>query len=110
MTLVAPRVLYDDGRLLREAVVVQSHIHASVLTISRGDAGTLGVAAGDMVQVSQNGYIGVACRCRPSREVPVGVVLLPRNLAGTTSRTACWAGRTLHNRKGGENHSLWTHN
>jgi NADH-quinone oxidoreductase subunit G len=81
VTLVAPRVLYDDGRLLREAVVVKSHIHASVLTISRGDAGTLGVAAGDMVKVSQNGY-SVSLPVQPSREVPVGVVLLPRNLAG----------------------------
>jgi NADH-quinone oxidoreductase subunit G len=81
MTLVAPRVLYDDGRLLQEAEVVKAHIHPSALTISRKDAQALGLAAGDLVKISQNGNT-VEVPVQPSRKVSEGVIILPRNLAG----------------------------
>jgi len=55
VTLVAPRYLYDGGRLLAEAEVVQSRLHRPELLLSRSDAQKLGVGNGDEVTVSQNG-------------------------------------------------------
>ena len=81
LTLVAPHVLYDGGRLLAEAEVVAGHIHQPAIWLSRPDAGQFGVANGDEVTVSQNGA-SVTLPVQVNRHLPEGVALVPRNLAG----------------------------
>ncbi len=81
LTLVAPRLLYDGGRLLAEAEVVQARLNQPALLLSGADAEKLGVANGDSVIVSQNGT-AVTLPAQVDRTVPAGVVLVARNLAG----------------------------
>ena len=81
LTLVAPRMLYDGGRLLAEAEVVAAHILEPQLMLSSRDAQKLGVAMGDTVTVSQNGT-SVTVPVHIERTVSEGVALMPRNLAG----------------------------
>jgi predicted molibdopterin-dependent oxidoreductase YjgC len=81
LTLVAPRFLYDGGRLLAEADVVQAHITQPEILLSRPDAAHLGVTKGESVTVSQNG-VWVDLPVRVNRMLSEGVALLPRNLAG----------------------------
>jgi NADH-quinone oxidoreductase subunit G len=81
LTLVAPRFLYDNGRLLAEAEVVQTHINPPQILLSRPDAKKLGLAPGDQVTVSQNG-VSVDVPVQVNRMLDEGVALLPRNLAG----------------------------
>jgi NADH-quinone oxidoreductase subunit G len=81
LTLVAPRFLYDDGRLLVEAELLHPHIHQPQALISRADAQKLGLANGDQVAVSQNGT-SVALPVQVNRMVNEGIVLVPRNVAG----------------------------
>jgi NADH-quinone oxidoreductase subunit G len=81
LTLVAPRILYDAGRLLAEAEVVQAHITPPQISLSRPDAKKLGLATGDLVTVSQNG-VSVDVPVQVNRMLEQGVALLPRNLAG----------------------------
>jgi NADH-quinone oxidoreductase subunit G len=86
LTLVAPRFLYDDGRLLAEADLIQPHIQSPQLLLSRSDAQRLGVANGDTVTVAQNGT-SLALPVQVNRMVNEGVVLLARNLAGRPAET-----------------------
>jgi len=81
MTLVAPRFLYDGGRLLAEAQVVGAHIHKPHILLSRSDAQKLGVTNGDQVTISQNGA-SVDLPVRADRRLEAGVALVPRNVAG----------------------------
>jgi NADH-quinone oxidoreductase subunit G len=81
ITLVAPRVLYDGGRLLAEAEVVKAHILQPHLALSRPDATRLGLSEGDRVTVSQNG-ISVDLPIKVMRSVSEGIALIPRNLTG----------------------------
>jgi formate dehydrogenase alpha subunit len=81
LTLVAPRWLYDGGRLFGEAELMQPHIQQPQLILSRADAARLGVANGDTVTVSQNGA-RLTLPVQVNRLVAAGVALLPRNLAG----------------------------
>jgi NADH-quinone oxidoreductase subunit G len=81
ITLVAPRFLYDDGRLLAEAELIQPHIHQPQLLLSRVDARRLGLANGDTVTVAQNG-VAVTLPVQVNRLVGEGVALVARNLAG----------------------------
>ncbi len=81
LTLVAPRFLYDDGRLLAETELVQPHLHRPKLLISPADAQQLGLNNGDMVTVSQNGS-AVTLPVQVNRQLSQGVALTPRNLAG----------------------------
>jgi predicted molibdopterin-dependent oxidoreductase YjgC len=80
-TLVAPRVLYDDGRLLAEAELMQPHLRRPQLLVSRADAAKLGLANDDSVTVSHNG-ISVSLPVQVNRQVAEGVVLVARNLPG----------------------------
>jgi anaerobic selenocysteine-containing dehydrogenase len=81
LTLVAPRFLYDGGRLLAEAEVVQAHLHGPELLLSRTDAQRLGLASGDRASVSHNGTT-VIVPVKIDRAAADGVALIPRNLAG----------------------------
>jgi NADH-quinone oxidoreductase subunit G len=81
LTLVAPRRLYDAGRLLAEAELMQPHLHQPHVLVSRTDAQKLGLANGDVVTVSQNGA-SVALPVQINRSVSEGIVVAPRNLAG----------------------------
>ena len=81
MTLVAPRYLYDDGRLLAEAEIVQPRLTRSEVVLSRPDAESLGVRNGDNVMISQNGT-AIELPIRINRLMNVGVAMLPRNLSG----------------------------
>jgi predicted molibdopterin-dependent oxidoreductase YjgC len=81
LTVVAPRFLYDNGRLLAEANVVQSRLRRPGLLLSRPDAEKLGVSNGDEVTVSHNGA-SVALPARVNRMLDEGVALVPRNLDG----------------------------
>ncbi|GAB4437685.1 MAG: NADH-quinone oxidoreductase subunit NuoG [Anaerolineae bacterium] len=81
ITLVAPRLLYDDGRLLAEAEVVQPHIHQPKIMLSRPDAAKLGVSGGDTVTVSRNGT-SLALPVQVNRMLAEGVALVPRNVQG----------------------------
>ena len=79
--LVAPRFLYDDGRLLTEAEIVQPRLTRTEVLLSRSDARKLDLANGVSVVLSHNGA-SVTLPVRLDRTVPEGVVVLPRNLAG----------------------------
>ncbi len=81
LTLVAPRVLYDGGRLLAESEVVRAHLEPPVIRLSRADAKALGVAAGDSVTVAGDGT-AVTLPVQIERTLAAGVALIPRNLAG----------------------------
>lgn len=81
LTLVAPRRLYDAGRLFAEAELMQPHIAQPQLHVSRADAQKLGLANGDLVSVSQNGT-SVPLTVQINRSVSEGIVVVPRNLAG----------------------------
>jgi hypothetical protein len=81
LTLVAPRFLYDGGRLLAEAEVVKAHLHLPELLLSRTDAQKLGLASGDRVSVSHNG-VAVIVPVKIDRAAADGVALMPRNLPG----------------------------
>ncbi len=80
-TLVAPRVLYDDGRLLAEADLMQPHLHRPRIMISRSDADKMELSNGDSVTVSGNGA-AVSLPVQVDRQIGAGVVLVARNLAG----------------------------
>ena len=92
VTLAAPRFLYDDGRLLAEAEVVQPRIHQPKILLSRPDAQMLGVAAGDTVTVSQNGS-SLALPVQINRSLTKGVALVPRNLEGRPAEKLLGPGR-----------------
>jgi NADH-quinone oxidoreductase subunit G len=81
LTLVAPRFLYDNGRLLAEAELMQPHLHQPQILLSRADAAKLAVSNGDIVTVSQNGT-SVSLPVQVNRQVGEGVALVARNLAG----------------------------
>jgi len=81
LTVVAPRFLYDGGRLLAEAGVVQAHLQKALLLLSRPDAQKLDAASGDSVTVSQNGT-SVTLPAHINRSLTEGVALVPRNVAG----------------------------
>lgn len=81
LTLVAPRFLYDGGRLLAEAKVVAAHLQQPHIMLSRADAERLGVSNGDEVVVSQNGS-SVMLPAQVNRQLSQGVAVTPRNLAG----------------------------
>jgi predicted molibdopterin-dependent oxidoreductase YjgC len=81
ITLVAPRLLYDGGRLLAESEVVESRINKPKALLSRADAGKLGLKTGDMLTLSQNGS-SVALPVQINRLVSEGVVIVARNLEG----------------------------
>jgi len=81
LTLVAPRMLYDAGRLFAEAELMQPHIQPSRLMLSRPDASRLGIGNGDMVTISRNGA-SLTLPVQVNRHVAEGTVLLPRNLEG----------------------------
>lgn len=81
LTLAAPRLLYDGGRLFAEAELMQPHIHPPQIILSRPDAAKLGVSGGDTVTVTGNGA-SVTLPVQVSRLVNKGVALVGRNLAG----------------------------
>ena len=81
LTLVAPRFLYDGGRLLAEADVVKAHIHEPKLLVSRPDASRLDLASGELAVVSRNG-VSVELPVQVNRQLREGVVIVPRNLEG----------------------------
>ncbi len=86
LTLVAPRFLYDDGRLLAEADLMQPHIRQPAVLLSRSDAQRLGLANGDTVTITRNGT-SLALLVRVNRMLNEGVALLARNLAGRPAET-----------------------
>ncbi|GIK43695.1 MAG: NADH-quinone oxidoreductase [Chloroflexota bacterium] len=81
LTLVAPRVLYDEGRLFVEAELMRSHIVPPQIWVSRADAQKIGLVNGDTLTVAQNGT-SVALPVVINRSLSEGVVVVPRNLAG----------------------------
>ncbi|MBN1992597.1 MAG: NADH-quinone oxidoreductase subunit NuoG [Anaerolineae bacterium] len=81
LTLVAPRVLYDGGRLLAEAEVVKAHLVQPRLVLSRPDADRLKLSCGDPVTVSRKG-VSVDLPVQVNRVLAEGIAILPRNLAG----------------------------
>jgi predicted molibdopterin-dependent oxidoreductase YjgC len=81
LTLAAPRFLYDDGRLLAEAELMQPHLHHPTVLLSRPDAEKLGLNNGDVVSVAQNGT-AVNLPVQVNRQINEGIALVPRNLAG----------------------------
>jgi NADH-quinone oxidoreductase subunit G len=81
LTLVAPRFLYDGGRLLAEAEVVEPRLFKPQIILSPTDAQKLGVANGAQVTVSHNGT-SITLPAQVNRLVGEGLVLVPRNLPG----------------------------
>lgn len=86
LLLVAPRVLYDGGRLLAESEVLAGHIIRPHASFSQEDAARLGLAEGDRVRLSA-GPTSTTMSVRVNRLVPQGVVLAPRNLTGFQAET-----------------------
>jgi len=80
-TLATPRVLYDGGNLLGQAEILGTHLVQPHVALARADAQALGVANGEIVQVSADGR-QVALPARVDGLVPQGVVAIPRNLPG----------------------------
>ncbi|MFQ5612216.1 MAG: NADH-quinone oxidoreductase subunit NuoG, partial [Anaerolineae bacterium] len=84
--LVAPRALYDGGRLLAEAELLAAHIQQPHVALSQEDADRLGISGGDQVRLtSPSGSTTMAARI--NRLLPRGVILAPRNLAGFQAET-----------------------
>ena len=81
-TLVSPRVLYDGGTLLAETALLSRRLAQEQLSISRADAEALGVASGEPVQITANNGQSLTIACRVDGQVPPGVLVLARNLAG----------------------------
>lgn len=81
LTLVAPRYLYDGGRLLAEAEVVAPRLTKVAVMLSRPDAEKLGVSEGDLVTISASGNT-IEVPVHINRRFIEGVAVLPRNLAG----------------------------
>jgi NADH-quinone oxidoreductase subunit G len=81
LTLVAPRVLYDEGRLFGEAELMCNHIVPPQVLVSPVDAQKIGLVNGDSLTVSQNG-MSVMLPVVINRSVSAGMVVVPRNLAG----------------------------
>jgi predicted molibdopterin-dependent oxidoreductase YjgC len=81
LTLVAPRILYDGGRLLAEAEVVKAHLGQPQIGLSRPDAERLGLTSGDTVTISGNGT-SLDLPVQVKRTLTEGVAVLPRNLVG----------------------------
>jgi NADH-quinone oxidoreductase subunit G len=80
-TLVTPRVLYDGGHLLGQAEILGTHLVQPHVALARADAQALGVANGEVVQVSAGGR-QVTLPAQVDGRVPQGVVAIPRNLPG----------------------------
>ncbi|MEM7346866.1 MAG: molybdopterin-dependent oxidoreductase, partial [Chloroflexota bacterium] len=81
VTLVSPRFLYDGGRLLAEAEIVQPRLTPAEIVLSRVDAEKLAVSNGDQVKISQNGTT-IDLPVHINRTLTEGMALLPRNLTG----------------------------
>ncbi len=81
LTLVAPRFLYDGGRLLAETELLQPHLHQPKILLSRAEAQKLGLAEGETVTVSQN-ETAMELPVQISRLAGEGMAVVPRNLAG----------------------------
>jgi predicted molibdopterin-dependent oxidoreductase YjgC len=81
LVLAARRTLYDAGRLLAEAELMQPHLHRPHIELSRSDAAKLGVVNGETVTVSRNG-VAVTLPVQVKRQLGEGVALVARNLAG----------------------------
>jgi NADH-quinone oxidoreductase subunit G len=81
LTLVAPRYLYDGGRLLAEAEILEPRLTKVEVMLSRPDAERLGLNEGDVVTISHNGS-AVDLPIHINRRFIEGVAVLPRNLAG----------------------------
>jgi NADH-quinone oxidoreductase subunit G len=81
LILVAPRRLYDGGRLLAEAEILQPRLSRAEVLLSGPDGERLGVSNGQTVALARNG-VWLTLPVRLERSVPAGVALLPRNLAG----------------------------
>jgi len=91
LILVAPRVLYDDGRLLAESEVVKNHLVKPMVWLSRADAAKLGIADGEQVTMSRHG-VAVTVPVQIHRLLNEGVAVLPRNLAGRLAEQLVGAG------------------
>jgi anaerobic selenocysteine-containing dehydrogenase len=81
LTVIAPRFLYDGGRLLAEADVIRAHFQRPEVMVSRPDAERLNIKNNDPVTVSRNGT-SVTLPVQINRSLSEGVIIVPRNLTG----------------------------
>lgn len=81
LILVAPRLLYDHGRLLVESEILQPRLAQPELLLAPADSRKLGLNKGDTVTISGNGAT-LILPVQISRMAAEGIALLPRNLAG----------------------------
>jgi NADH-quinone oxidoreductase subunit G len=96
LTLVAPRVLYDAGNLLSHSHMVNAHLTPAHVALSHDDADALGLADGNPVSVVVCGReMALPCRIRGRGEVPPGVAIVPRNLAGHPAEVLLGEGQLL---------------
>jgi NADH-quinone oxidoreductase subunit G len=91
--LATPRLLYDDGRLLAEAELMQPHVHLPQILLAPADADRLGVTGGDRVSVARND-VSIELPAQVNRQLSAGVVLIARNLAGRPAEKLTGTGQT----------------
>jgi NADH-quinone oxidoreductase subunit G len=94
ISLVAPRFLYDDGRLLAEAGLMQARLQQPQILLSPGDAARLGVSTGSRVTVTC-GQAAVELPVRVNRQLTAGLALLGRNLAGRPAEKLLGPGKVV---------------
>src|SRR5205814_8561752 len=85
LMLVAPRVLYDAGVLIRETELLHQVTPASYAEFNRSDAERFGLKDGERVRLSTD--VGTAdVTARVDGRAPAGVVVAPMNLAPADTR------------------------
>ena len=85
LLLVAPRVLYDAGTLIRETELLHHVTPASYAEFSRADAERFGLKDGERVRLSTS-MGSVEATARVDGRAPTGVVVAPMNLAPADTR------------------------
>ena len=93
VVLATPRLLYDDGRLLAEAELMQPHLHQPQVLLAPAEAERLGVTNGDRVTVARNGA-AVELPVQVNRRLSAGVALIARNLTGRPAEKLTGTGQT----------------
>jgi predicted molibdopterin-dependent oxidoreductase YjgC len=91
-TLVAPRVLYDNGTLLGQAEILGTRLAQPHVALSPADALALGVSNGDPVPVLADGR-HVILPARVDGRMPEKVIAIPRNLKGRPAESVLGEGR-----------------
>jgi NADH-quinone oxidoreductase subunit G len=80
LMVVPIRLLYNRERLFAASAVMHPRVPAPYAELSRADAGKLGIADGDRIEVTV-GDLKIHAQARVNGRAPAGIVLLPVQLS-----------------------------